>query len=357
MKYLIFRIDALDIRERGMYNKILWKNHDIDIDVLSATKEEWSKMSFDPRNLGCFSDTAPNINFIDKSQFNIDDYDMVEIVDGEIGRIKNIVERFLQKNKKIILKCWTQPSFEQSWKIWGNKINYWHTINMGNINSYISDWNPEYGIYISQAIEPDFFSYKEPRQVPEPLMIGYLGVLTWWKGHQYIEKIVADLADKNNNVQLLMFGRSSPQFGDEKPLNHKAVKYVGVLRDRNQVPKAFHLFDVFCDPWEPGPIINGSIAKNKPDSFRVACAEALMCGLPIIAFNCPAAREFVEHEKNGFLAENVEEMSDYIMRYYNNPKLIRQHSLYSREKAIKQLAPEVVINKMIEWLKWKLIQI
>jgi glycosyltransferase involved in cell wall biosynthesis len=98
---------------------------------------------------------------------------------------------------------------------------------------------------------------------------------------------------------------------------------------------------VFCDPWEP---------KNEPDSFRVVTAEAISCGLPVIAFDCPASREFVDYGENGFLVQNIEEMEAAILRYYKNPEIIRKHGLQSRIKALEKLSPEVITTKMAKFL-------
>ena len=76
-----------------------------------------------------------------------------------------------------------------------------------------------------------------------------------------------------------------------------------------------------------------------------------MVGLPIIAFDCPAAKEFVEHGKNGFLANNVEEMKQYIMTYYNKPELIKYHAEFSRKKALEKFSPDIVIPEMVKYIK------
>ena len=335
----------LDIREIAMYNKNICEKHGLDVSVFSITRQEQQQVMsndiilIDPRNLGCFESSI--IKFVDKSKFNIDDYDTIEINDADIGTIQNKIEPFLQYGKKVILKCWTKPSFEFGWKTWGNRIYYLHTIYMGNIKIHIPDWDETKGINIPQAIDPDFFPYKKPRNNPRPFIVGYLGILTWWKGHQLVEKAVSELSDSGHDIQLWMAGRCSPEYKDESPLNHKSIKYFGVLKKRELVPKAFQTFDILCDPWLP---------KNEPDSFRVAAAEGLMTGLPIVAFDCPASREFIEDGKNGYLVKNNEEMKNAILRYYNNTDLITQHSIYSRQKALEKFAPEVVIDKMARFL-------
>src|SRR5437660_1426750 len=80
--------------------------------------------------------------------------------------------------------------------------------------------------------------------------------------------------------EIHMFGRE-----DEKPVDHPAIKYHGLITDRNEVPKAFQSFDCYAQPWNP---------KTEPEAYYVVNGEAISCGLPIVAFNCGSNREFID---------------------------------------------------------------
>src|SRR5436853_7364434 len=105
LKYTAYRIGSLDIRERGMYNKYIYEKYGIEMSVCSMDKEEWGKTGHDIREMGCFPETAPNINFIS----DINNSDIIEISDGEMGKIN--VDGLLNNNRKVIINCSTKPSF------------------------------------------------------------------------------------------------------------------------------------------------------------------------------------------------------------------------------------------------------
>ena len=94
------------------------------------------------------------------------------------------------------------------------------------------------------------------------------------------------------------------------------------------------------------------------EGFGMALLEALTCGLPCIAFDCPCGpREMISNDKNGFLIaeSNVEEFADkliYLMSHSKERKEMgRQAYLssenFSTEKVMKQwmdLFDEVYTN-------------
>ena len=50
------------------------------------------------------------------------------------------------------------------------------------------------------------------------------------------------------------------------------------------------------------------------EPFGMAVIESLASGTPVIAMNRGAMKEIIEHGKNGFLANNVEEFKEYMQR-------------------------------------------
>lgn len=56
-----------------------------------------------------------------------------------------------------------------------------------------------------------------------------------------------------------------------------------------------------------------------------AGAEALACGMPVVAMNRGAMPEIIEHGVNGFLANNEQEFEEYMLRVDEiNPKACRK---------------------------------
>ncbi len=73
--------------------------------------------------------------------------------------------------------------------------------------------------------------------------------------------------------------------------------------------------------------------------------EAMSAGLPIIAFNTPGPNDFIDHGKNGLLANNQKEFTNYLEKLLTN-KLLREKignnakqksNLFSLDQTIDQL--------------------
>lgn len=94
------------------------------------------------------------------------------------------------------------------------------------------------------------------------------------------------------------------------------------------------------------------------EGFGMALLEALTCGLPCIAFDCPCGpRDMISNDKNGFLVaeSNIEEFADKLIYLMSHPeerkKMGKQAYLssenFSTEKVMKQwrsLFDEVYAN-------------
>jgi glycosyltransferase involved in cell wall biosynthesis len=51
-----------------------------------------------------------------------------------------------------------------------------------------------------------------------------------------------------------------------------------------------------------------------PEPFGLVMAEAMACGVPVVARRRGAAIELVQHGRTGFLSEHEEEMADAVCR-------------------------------------------
>jgi len=289
---------------------------------------ELNKVGTDPRNMQMMP--ADGYAHIFGKKEDVFNYDIIEFVDGEIHTI-DLPWELIKKGKKVVCRIWTKPEYKKVYDTYADNI------------SYLFSWNmpaplvqPHSYTVIPNAVETDFFGFRQPNPNPKPLKIGYLGILVYWKGHQFIERIVADLVDnKKADVELHMFGRE-----DEKPIDHPAIKYHGLITDRNEVPKAFQSFDIYSLPWNP---------KTEPDAYWVVGGESISCGLPVVSFNCGSAREFIDSGKNGYMANSLEDMANKLM-IYTDPKTLQEHSYHSRVKALHKFHPEVISAQMAKFL-------
>lgn len=82
------------------------------------------------------------------------------------------------------------------------------------------------------------------------------------------------------------------------------------------------------------------------EGFGLSVAEAMACGLPVVATRGSALTELVDHGKGGFLFEpgNRQQMRDSLMRLIGDPALRMAMGNYNREKICRKYS----IRDMIE---------
>ncbi|MBX4191014.1 glycosyltransferase family 4 protein [Candidatus Saccharibacteria bacterium] len=129
--------------------------------------------------------------------------------------------------------------------------------------------------YIPNGIDLKTFQTKPTTAVKHPKMktIFYIGRLEGRKGIKYLLRAFNDLAQRNENVQLLIAGRGP----DENKLRDYVseneiprVTFLGFISDADKIHH-LHRADVFCS------------AATHGESFGIVLLEAMAAGCPIVA--------------------------------------------------------------------------
>jgi len=111
-------------------------------------------------------------------------------------------------------------------------------------------------------------------------------------------------------------------------LNNPLIEYVGTVDDEQkkyymQRAKAF----LFPIKWE--------------EPFGIVMAEAMACGVPVLAFNRGSVPEVVEHGKTGFVVDTVEEMIEAV------GKIDSVDRQYVREQCLKHFSLDVISDEYL----------
>jgi protein O-GlcNAc transferase len=114
------------------------------------------------------------------------------------------------------------------------------------------------------------------------LFIANKGRTNSWKGWRYFSAVADYFADNDDILFLCIGGR-----GDGPRPN---VSYLDFINDQE------HLADYYV-------AADGLIFASLAESFGLVVAEAMSCGLPVIAFNVGIVGEAINHKQNGYLAE------------------------------------------------------
>jgi glycosyltransferase involved in cell wall biosynthesis len=89
------------------------------------------------------------------------------------------------------------------------------------------------------------------------------------------------------------------------------------------------------------------IAPTVREGFGLAIAEAMSCGLPVVASHCSAIPELIDEGKGGFLCPvgDVKAFAEKINLLADSPKLRREMGEYNRAKVEKMFTLDRMIKE------------
>jgi glycosyltransferase involved in cell wall biosynthesis len=132
---------------------------------------------------------------------------------------------------------------------------------------------------------------------------------------------------------LLFFGRIHPDKGTAEAISiakksKKSLIIAGIIQDEgyfNEQVKPY-LNEQITFFGAAGPAQRNELLKNAAallhpinfeEPFGLSVVEAMLCGTPVIAFNKGAMPELIQHQKNGFLVNNILEAVDAVSQLKN----------------------------------------
>ncbi|PKN21044.1 MAG: glycosyltransferase family 1 protein [Deltaproteobacteria bacterium HGW-Deltaproteobacteria-6] len=168
---------------------------------------------------------------------------------------------------------------------------------------------------IYNGVDHTLFTPEKQRQKrTNRLNVLFCGNLTRRKGMQWIMPIVKKL-NRNINIVYTAGLRSSGKLPD-----HPQLQCLGAV-PYHKMPAVYRDADILLFP-------------TVREGFGLAAAEAMSCGLPVIATDCSSLPELIDEEKGGFLCPlgNVVAFADKIHYLAENPRLRREMGDYNRAK-------------------------
>jgi len=159
------------------------------------------------------------------------------------------------------------------------------------------------------------------------------------KNIDFLIESLKRIGDKN---KLLMVGDGPYKKELENKIKKEKIDniiFTGYL-DRKNVSLAYQVSDIF-------------VFSSTSETQGLVIAEAMGCGLPIVALKDAAVADMVDDGKNGFLTnKNTREFSNKIMKILEDKKLYERMSKYSIKKSkeftIKKKTDELIKNYYIQ---------
>lgn len=173
-----------------------------------------------------------------------------------------------------------------------------------------------------------FLSTRPEYRIKNKKIVISIGKLSYGKGTDTLLQAMRILQEKKSNLTLLLAGKINISLKEKFPVN---VKYLGQLTQK-QVHSLYNSADLFI------------IASRWPEPFGRVTLEALMAGLPIIASNRGASREFIKNNGYLFNPDNPEELANLILKIFKikNIGKLKENSLnlfktrFNRQKLLQQ---------------------
>lgn len=214
------------------------------------------------------------------------------------------------------------------------------------IKNYLKKWGVKKDIEVlATGIEFKEFSKKKEIEInnfknkygiiKESRILLFLARIAKEKNIDFLIKVVKKI-DNRHKLLIVGDGPYKKELGErikkEKIAN---IVFTGYL-DRKNVALAYQASDIF-------------VFSSTSETQGLVIAEAMGCGLPVVALKDAAVADMVENGKNGYLTnKNVKDFSDKIIKLFNNNNLYKKMSMNSIKKSkeftIQKKTKELVAN-------------
>ncbi|MEI6891601.1 MAG: glycosyltransferase [Pontiella sp.] len=147
------------------------------------------------------------------------------------------------------------------------------------------------------------------------------------KGRMLLRQAVSGMSAEG--VELVVFGAGGREGYD------LLLHDMGWISDERKLSLLYAAADVVCIP-------------SRMESFGFVAAEAIACGVPVVAFDIGGLSDIVDHKQNGYLAKpfSVVDLSEGIRWVLSrDPQEGQALRDSAREKANRLLSPDSVVSK------------
>ena len=175
-----------------------------------------------------------------------------------------------------------------------------------------------------KEISPRWRNFQEKRFEKPFVLYGAMNAATdKRKGFSNLLSALRLLQEQNyaNDFELIVFGAAESELSMDVNI---PIHYVGYVRDVQELVSLYNLAEVMVVP---------SLTEN----LSCAIMESLSCGTPVVAFNIGGNGDMIEHQKNGYLAKELDDadLAEGILWCLENNRE-NQLGLAAREKVMRE---------------------
>ena len=170
-------------------------------------------------------------------------------------------------------------------------------------------------------------SYKQKTGSNIKVLLG--GHLSTKKGSHWVEDILNKL---ESNISIFY---TTGLGSNRKYSPHPRLTCLGSI-PHSEMPSVYQQCDILLFP-------------TVREGFGLVAAEAMSCGLPVVATNCSSLPELIEQGKGGYLCElgDIADFADKINQLAENPELRREMGGFNRTRIEEKFS----VKRMIKGYK------
>ena len=174
---------------------------------------------------------------------------------------------------------------------------------------------------------------------PDQTLVGMIGRMDWWKGHEYFLEAMARAAKHIAGLRGIIIGAAGKDVISNLKINRQYFQKLKSLiktlnladsiiltEYRNDVPRLFAALDVLVH------------ASSIPEPFGLAVIEGMAAGKPVVATAAGGVLEIIEDGVNGLLVpcKDSEAMARAILQIISNPDRAKQMGLAARRRVAEK---------------------
>lgn len=155
------------------------------------------------------------------------------------------------------------------------------------------------------------------------------------KGQEFIIKAIPAVIKKYPNVKLVLVGEGPNKDNLKKLVKELEMeRHVTFTSKQKEIPKLLKSSNIF-------------ILASKREAFGLVNAEAMICGLPIIACKVGGIPEIVKDSETGILIEpqNPEEISKALLILIENPETRKTLGEKGRARVLEKFDAKIMAEK------------
>ena len=190
----------------------------------------------------------------------------------------------------------------------------------------------------ARQYEYDTISVREELGIkPDQFMVGIIGRIDWWKGHEYFIEAIAKASKQIPSLKGLIIGALEQNVVVD--LNRRYLEKLRSLVHaldlenkiifmgaRNDVPRIIASLDLVVH------------ASSRPEPFGLVIIEGMAAGKPVVATAAGGVLDIVEDERNGLLVpcRNSDSMARAILQIISNPDRAKKMGMEAQRRVAEK---------------------